>query len=625
VAACLLKIKSKLKQFLLFLLWSCVGLCAPQGALAQEPGKAVGDSTALQLTIPLQWQALPKGAVQNPGDFNDPAKSAAFVNLVPQSVLPTTPEREVWLRFALPATAMVQSWYLRIPRVRLEQATLFYLDEQSRWMSQAAGENIAIASWPIPTRLPSFQLASRVDRVQTYYLKLEHRSAVTEHPELISPNKYLDDAVLAGSLVGLMVGLFSLLILLSLLTAYVYRNMHFVWFAIYVFLLLLLQLVMIGFAAHRLWPHSVYLNKTMIWIGALWALGACLWFIVQVSYAKEAFPRVYKISLGFMAVLVLTSIAYALNHHSFPNALLSGVTGLAMVWGLGCLGWMAWRSQRWLWLVAGGFAPLMLSMLTRLAYNFGWVRHIEITQVWSVVTSIVGMVIVYAGLILRNRELFAAMERKAAMAHTDAATGLTAAHIGAMRLPRMLVRSAHAQQPCAAILVQWLDYKKYIDPLPVAHQGVVLSHLGERLRHAARHIDTVVRLDEDQFLYLVESPISREAVNAMATKILTSCLRPALHLMQRDAYNVHIAAWVSSNITLTDAEVMEALRTRLNHMQHGTPRKVQFVQSPLSSGLGDTHREADSGLLNQDVLAKIDALEASAAAESIPKVKWEPI
>lgn len=600
-----------LKYLLRYLLWSCLALCAPQAVLAQELAKLPNASTVLPLAGPMQWQALPLGAVQSPQEFDDPARAQAFADLTAATLLPTQTGREVWLRFTLPATAAAQNWYLRIPRVRLELATLYFLDMQNRWTSESAGENIPVASWPVPTRLPSFQLATQVDQTQTFFVRLEHRSAIAEHPELITPNDYLNGAALAGGLVGLLVGLFSLLVLLSLLTAYVYRNLHFVWFALFVFLLMLVQLVLIGFAAHRLWPHSTYLNQTMVWLSALCGLAACLWFIVQVSYAKEAFPRIYKLSLGVIALLAITAIAYALNHRSFPNTIVSSVVGLTLVWSLGCLAWMAWRSQRWLWIVVGGFAPLTLSMLIRLAYNFGWIRQIEITQAWSVVASIVSMIVVYAGLILRNRELFAAMERKAALAYTDPATGLAAAHIGALRLPRLLDRSATAQQPCAAILVQWLDYKKYMDPLSADHKSVVLSHLGERLRHAVRKIDTVVRLEDDLFLYLIEPPTTRDVVNAMATKILTSCLRPALPLMQRNPYNMHIAVWISANKAMTDAEVMEALRTRINSMKDGTPRKVQFVESPISSGLGDTFKETETGQHNQNILAKIDALEAN--------------
>lgn len=574
-------------------------------------GKLFADSRVLPLAAPLQWQALPLGAVQSPQELDDPARAQAFANLTPSTRLPTQAGREVWLRFALPTTAMAETWYLRIPRARLELATLYYPDGQNRWASQTAGENIPVSTWAVPTRLPSFQLTTRVDQSQTFFVKLEHRSVITEQPELIAANEYLNGASLAGGLVGLLVGLFSLLVLLSLLIAVIYRNHHFAWFALYVFLLMLVQLVLIGFAGHRLWSHSVYLNKTMIWFSALAALAACLWFVVQISYAKEAFPRIYKVSLGLMAALALTCVVYAFNHRSFPNAALSSVTGLAMLWSLGCLSWMAWRSQRWLWVVAAGFTPLVLSMLIRLAYNFGWVQEIEITQVWSILTSIVGMIIVYAGLILHNRTLFAAMERKAALAYTDPITGLAAAHIGALRLPRMLDRSARAQQPCAAILVQWLDHKKYTDPLSAAHKGVVLSHLGERLRHAARHIDTVVRLEDDVFLYLIEPSVTREVVNAIATKILTSCLRPALPLMQRNPYNMHIAVWVSTGKSMTDVEIMEALRTRINTMREGTPRKVQFVESPASSGLDHARKEAEASQHNQDILAKIDALEAN--------------
>lgn len=580
-------------------------------AIAQELGKLFDDSPTLKLAAPLQWQALPKGAVRNPNEFADAARAKGFVDLAPGAGLPTAPEREVWLRFALPATATAQTWYLRVPRIQLEQATLYFQNGQSGWMTLTAGENIAVSQWPVPTRLPSFELSTRADHPQTYYLKLEHRTPISERPELISPIEYISSASLVGGIVGLMLGLFGLLTALGLISMRLNRNPQFGWFALMVFSLLLTQLVLIGFAGLRLWPHSVYLNKVMGVIVPLWTLAASTWFVVEVSYAKEAFARIYKISLALIVLLWVGSLAFAVMQNNMPRTALTVLAAVAMLWNLGALAWMARRSQPWLWFIVGGFAPLTLSMLARLSYNFGWIEHVEIAQLFSVITGCVGMMVVYAGLVLRDKESSAALEREAALKHTDMSTGLTSADLVMTRLPMVLARSARFEEPCGVIMLRWLDYHRQVDTLSSAQQGAVLSHLGARLRRLARNIDTVARLDDDHFVYLVESPVSRDMLTALSTKIISTCLRPTRTLNDGEVYNVHLAVWTPTDKGISAKEVMESLRTRLNQMGHGTPRKMQFVDSPLSSRPGEPAVEIDPVKRRQDLVAKIDAIEAT--------------
>jgi two-component system, sensor histidine kinase LadS len=606
-----------LRHFLLCCWLLCAGICAPQWAAAQELGKLFDDSATLKLAAPLQWQTLPKGAVLNPNEFTDTAFTKGFADLAPDAMLPTAPQSDVWLRFALPATATAQTWYLRIPRMQLEQATLYFQNEQRGWMTLTAGENIAISRWPVPTRLPSFQLTTRADQAQTLYLKLEHRTPILERPELITPNEYINGASLVGGIVGLMFGLFGLLTAMGIVSMRMNRNLHFAWFSVMVFSLLVTQLVLIGFAGQRMWPHSIYLNKVMGVVAPLWTLAASAWFVIKVSYAKDAFARIYVISLVLIALLLAGSIAFAVMQNNMPRNALAALAALAMLWNLGALIWMAWRSQPWLWLMVGGFAPLTLSMLARLSYNFGWIAHVEAAQFFSVITGCIGMMVVYVGLILRSKESLAALEREAALKHTDMSTGLTSADLVMTRLPMVLARSARFEEPCGVIMLRWLDYKKHVEPMSSAQRGAVLSHLGARLRRLARNIDTVGRMDDEHFVYLVESPVSRAMLTALSTKIITTCLRPAHPLKDGGVYNVHVAVWTPADKGISAKEVMESLRTRLNQMGYGTPRKMQFVDSPLSSRPGDSAAEVDLVKRKEDIVAKINAIEADPIVPSL--------
>jgi two-component system, sensor histidine kinase LadS len=596
-----------LRHYLLTLLL----ILAPVWATGQELGQVFDDSRTLALAAPLQWQVLPKNTVRNPDEFDSLGFAQNFATLRPQQALPTARSNDVWLRFALPATATPQMWYLRIPRLQVERVTLYFQDEQKVWRQQVAGDDLPMVRWPLVTRNPSFELGTKIDRPQQYFLKLEHRIPITERPQLVAPSDYIDGAQRVGTLVGLMFGLFGLLTVLGLVTARLYRNSQYAWYGLMVAMLLLSQLTLVGYAGLRLWPSSVYLNKIMPALASLWTLAAITWFTTQVSYAKLTSPRIYKCSVGLVAVLLLTSLAYAVYYHDFPRDALLLLAGCAMLWNLGSMVWMAWRAQSLLWFVVAGMAPLTVAMLARLTYYIGWLAHVELTQLFGAMAACLGMMVVYAGMIMRSRETYAALERETALAHTDISTGLTLARIAAIRLPQVLTRSKRFGKPCGVVMVHWLGYDAQLQPMSSAQAGAVLAHFGARLRRLARDIDTVARYDNDHFLFLVEAPVSREALNDLGTKILSTCMRPSVQLGNGDIYNVHVAICLATGDTLAANQVVETLRTRLNQMDPGTARKVQFVDAPLSTRPPSDGPESTGNLSGQALVAKINAIEAS--------------
>lgn len=598
-------------------------LCTPHFAVAQAFERLSDDSPSLALAEPLQWQMMPRGSIQNPDAFQAAGTAQSFAAYTPGTVLPNSKQRDAWLRFAMPTTSTPAQWYLRIPHLSLERAVLYTQDNAGSWTALSAGEKIAMAQWPVPSNRPTFALPTRTDRVQTYYLKLEHEAPLVQRPELIAANEYVDDSAQGGILVGLMFGLFSLLGVMGLLAARTYRNLNFAWFALVVLTLLVVQLVLIGYAGQRLWSHSPYLTHAMCWLSWLFFLAASTWFYAQASVSQEVFPKIHKTSIALTVLLLCVSVVYALIPHDFPRWVLNALTGLAIVWIAGSSGWMAWRSrQPWLWYLAAGMLPLALTLFTRIAYNLGWVRHIELVQFISLMVGCLGMLMIYRGLIARSREAQIIREREQASIDNDVSTGLPLARTLNVRLPLVLSRSERFDEPCGVLMVRWLDYVNIMEPLSSSQRGAVLSHLGARLSKLCRPIDSVVRLDDDHFVFLIEAPISRERLNALGTKILTTCMRPGRPQVDNNIYNVHVAIWTSTKGTMAAAQIMESLRTRLNQMGNGTSRRVQFVDAAPSSRPGEGNSEIPNitntaPFSSEEIVAKINAIEASPIVPTI--------
>ncbi len=349
-----------MKAFFLALLLS-LGVWSPP-LWAQTFKGLYADSPQPTLEAPLQWLAVPKPAKTQDNSernrwlavFLSEAQAWPFQNATPSTQLPTNPTQDVWMRFTLAPTAKVGTWYLRIPRVNPTRVTLFSVDGQGVWTSEAAGNLVAPAQWPLRTRAPTFEIKTNTTGPRTYFLSLENQSVMAERPQLLSPIEYSTGAFGAGALIGVLVGTFSLLLILSVTAYALARNSVFLWLAAFVLSVLSNQLVLLGIAGWQLWPGSQHLNQNMPWATSLVALAAGIWLVAKASYAQDTHPWVYRLLGGLALCSLLLAVLTAVDLNAVPRDAKNIWTGLAIVSVLGAMAWLTLRGNRFNgWLLLG--------------------------------------------------------------------------------------------------------------------------------------------------------------------------------------------------------------------------------------------------------------------------------
>ncbi len=572
----------------------------------QDFGRLYSDSVTITLAEPLRWVAVPKGTVASPEAFT----AAGPWGLQPytdNTVLPTSDGQDVWASFSLPATETLQTWFIRLPGQKIVKASLFSRGPRGDWLVQAAGEAIAPADWSLRTRVPSFELQTRTDRVQTYYLRFENNRALTGRPMLLSPIEYVDGASRVGVVIGLMWGMFSVLAALSLAAFSMARNRVFLWFGAVVVTLMFTQLVLIGYGSWRIWPGSAHLNQVMGWVSSALSMAAGAWFCAQASYARSSHPRIYRLLAAVAVGSLLMAGLTAIDREVIPRDLRNLWLALATLAILGSLVWMSLRGQAWNLLLLLGTAPIAVAVLARLSYNAGWVHNIEAAQAAGVLSAMVGLLWIFLVLAWRSRAALFSNHRGVALATYDPASGLMLPRVIEPRLEQMLLRAGRKRSECGLLMLSWLDQAPSPDELSDHKRSTALSRIGEILRRAARDMDTVVRCDENLFLMLVEGPVNREAVSEVATKILADCIRLSEKLDDPNAFNLHIAIWHDTPRKQTHQQVLGSLKSCLRRMASGPKRYVQFVD--FAGGPASIPPEESTR--REDLLAKINAIETS--------------
>jgi two-component system, sensor histidine kinase LadS len=591
----------------LLLLFLTAGL--PQ-AQAQEFDRLYSKSIQPALSQPLQWASalataapsLPEGFIANPQVWT-------FSPYTPNTVLPTSTGRDVWVKFTLAPTPTPtpQSWIIRIQRVTVQKVSLYSLNPSGQWQFESAGVQIAPKDWSRTTRTPSFEvMTSSVEK--SYFLRFEHHSPVTERPELMSAVDFADGASRVGTLIGLMIGMYGLLMLACFAAYAMARNNVFLWLAAFVVSLLMLNLIQMGYGGWRLWPGSVYTNQLMSWTVPLLAMATGSWFFAQASYAKDSNKTVYRLLvLIAIASLLLCLVRLVLND-AFLRHLLNNWAAFVLFTVVASLLWLSLRGMRWnLWLLAG-LIPIAGSASTRLAYTYGWLAHIEFAQTASLFLTQLGLMWLFVALVWRSRDALLSTERAKVLENNDPLTGLTQQRVAKIRLQQMLKRAARLKLGCGVIMLRWVNYKQLMATQTPDKREALLRQMGQLLGRVVRDIDTAALLGEGYFMVLVEGPVNKEALASLSTQILTACIRLSEKLDMPNALDLHVAIWQAKLLPSTSAEVIEALQTRLNQMSSGTKRPVQFADSMNSS-----NPDPEDEFVNRrdELIAKIDALEAS--------------
>jgi GGDEF domain-containing protein len=582
---------------------------------AQEFSHSYGKGAQPALTQALQWVSAPPADAPNlPYAFSSSPDVWAFTNFAEKTVLPTSTTNDVWLRFTLAATPDPQSWIVRIPGLNTRKISLYDATAHGFWAVQSAGASLAHSAWTRGTRTPSFEVVTKTVE-KSYYLRFENDAPVTERPEILSHSDFADGAARIGVLLGLMLGMFAMLMLACMAAYVVARNIVFISLAVFVLAVLMYYLVQMGYGGWRIWPGSAYLNQVMPWTAPLLAMAAGCWFFAQASHASD----ISKLTFRFLCLVALVSLGLALFRLTgiahLDRRFLNAWTALVLSAVVVSMLRLSFRGVRGnVWLLAG-LMPIAGAAASRLAHSYGWVSQVEFTQVISIFMTLFGLAWLFVVMVWRSRAALLSSELALALNESDTASGLIQSRVALIRLPQMLRRATQLKLGCGVIMLRWLNYTQLMSSLGPDKQHEMLKHLGHVLNHVARDIDTAARLDDGHFIILVEGPVSRNTLSLLSTQILTACIRASDKFSQPNPFNLHLAIWQATLMPMSDAEVMESLKTRLNQMSFGTKRPVQFVDAPSSDQTAEV--EQDATLRREGLLAKIDAIEASPSVRSV--------
>lgn len=230
-----------------------------------------------------------------------------------------------WFRFkVINTTKKAINWYLEIAYPMLDSVTLYVPNEKGGFDEKNSGDYIAFSRREVRDRNPIFPLAENPGS-RTYYFKVKTTSVVSfatigwSHIE--SRNSITRDYAVLWIYYGIMI----IMVLYNLFIFMTVRDISYLYYVLFIASLILLQLILNGFAFQYLWPDNIW-----------WANNSLPFFVCLASVGYLQFFRHYlqtrersRIIDWIVLILLAPSIAWLpspfLNNYAFSIKIAMGI------------------------------------------------------------------------------------------------------------------------------------------------------------------------------------------------------------------------------------------------------------------------------------------------------------
>lgn len=306
------------------------------------------------------------------GKFTLPdAQKAVFGNLTSTIHNSGYTQSAIWLKIKVINTKN-QRWFLEIDNPRLNDITLFAVQNGKAIYTQKLGDVLPFGAYPIPDRTPIFNLPFVPHQSYTLYL----RAVSTE--DLKFPMTFWEEHQLYAHLAGrnLIWGIyFGFILLITLYNFFLWfmtREAIYGYYCLYVLFFGAFQFSLYGFGYQYVWGNTAFNDLSHIFF-----LGISVFFLAVFSLAflepYKRFPRLKTVMKTAGYVFVIGFPMCLIGYDSFINVV-TIAAGTIMV-GIQCYSaiLLAWHGSKaaQLYLVASG--TLSLAILVVGMKNLGWI------------------------------------------------------------------------------------------------------------------------------------------------------------------------------------------------------------------------------------------------------------
>lgn len=436
-----------------------------------------------------------------------------------------------------------QRWYLELGSSGIDRAQFFYRTEQGRWVTQEAGDTQPVSAWPLPGRLPTFELGGPAGKPVRYWVRVEHARVDFASPLVLYPQSTLfASREREQFLLGGYFSLAALIAIVAAANALGFRDRNFGVYAVYVAALALGQLAYLGVGAQHVWDKWLHWNGLATFVLPGVSAAAGVWFTRTVTEPAR-FSRALDLTVWALIAALLSSVALDALLVTRASFLLQiTLTSLALV-VIATLLIVAWLhgEDPYIRILALGFVPVLVMAVFPIARGFNLIPVSAMTRYGVTIGAALEMPILFYALSLRGERRREAQVRASALTRSDALTGLAHTRTFLQRLDTALQRCSTLKHACALLAVKIANYNAIVAEFgrDTAERALIVA--ASLLRGVSGDIDMAARVGDHLFAVLLEGPRTTEEATSRAQQLVASGLRETDALPTGLVLKFHVA------------------------------------------------------------------------------------
>jgi diguanylate cyclase (GGDEF)-like protein len=483
----------------------------------------------------------------------------------------------LWVRFNVDLRDP-ERWYLVVDSSGIDRVQLFRRGPAGRWVVEEAGDTRPVSQWPVPGRVPTFELA-RASGPVTYWLRIEHERVDFAAPLLLySQPQLLASREQEQFLFGAYFGVAILLALVSIANALIWRDRNFAAYAVYLVIFTLGQAAYLGVGAQHLWDRLLDWNAQSTFLLPGLSAAAALWFVQVVTEPARFSRNLHLLVATLIGLLLVAQVLDTLlpSRATFGARLM--LTTLALVLVAVLIG-VVWRKSDDpdIRVIALGFVPVLVMALFPILRGLNLIPNSIFTRYGLAMGAAVEMPILFYALTLRASRRREAQQRASALPRSDALTGLADRRSLLQRLDAAMVRARSQKHPCALLLVRLANYEAILGEHGRDTLDRALVVTASHLRRGATDIDLAARVGEREFALLIEGPTTADAATSRAQQLVASGLRPVQALQPDITLRLLVVIAMLPDQPLDGAATLQWVQGALGGIRNDSRKQIRAL------------------------------------------------
>jgi two-component system, sensor histidine kinase LadS len=510
----------------------------------------------------------------------------------PQTLHALGTDSSLWIRLRLlRPVGSTEPWLLNIPTPYLDSVTLYQRRLDNRWLTRAAGDNLAQAQWHRQGLYPEFDLDLPAGVPQDIYLQVRNFKPLSFPLRFATVRARETQRLIENCALGLVLGMLLTMVTLSTIRYHEHGNRFDIQAAGYSLLVMMTLAQVNGLLNAVVWNDWPAWADYASSVFPLLAVGSGLLFVRRLFGLVTQHPRFDKVLWGAGWLTLATMAAYVPLDRLLASQL--GLLALLLGTATGLVATLlSWRDGSTLgaWLL-GAYVPQLLCVLWLVAESMGWVpARWEMRYLLSFAVALAVPTLVYA-LSRATHDRKEVAVRAEHLPTQDALTGLLTAQAFQSHIEDAYERAVTHREPVALVLVSVTNLDRIRTTMGDTTAEQCMLRAVIKLHRVLRDVDTAARVDTARFALVLEGASSRQALTERLVKLVASGLVPLQGLEPEVTLQFQAACVLLQENPLPADQALGDLSEVLAHISPRTRRPIRFLEpvptqaAPLESVL----------------------------------------